>query len=72
MIYFKHKQTNCIYKAHTLREQFIKQWNGCGYIEFDPVIASIVYGNDSLWSKENRVMQFLDDYELLIPEYNVF
>lgn len=73
MIYFQHSETKVIYKAYTLRKKFISQWNGCGYTEFDPVIASIMYGNiSSLWSKENRVMQFLDDYEILIPYHNVF
>lgn len=78
MIYFKHKQTNVIYKAHTLRGIFTKGghngfYNGGSRLDFDAVIASIVYGNvDSLWSRESMILQFLNDYEVLIPEYNVF
>lgn len=71
MIYFKHKQTNQVYKAHTLRRIFA---NGGGNpLDFDAVIAHIVYGNlESIWSSESMVIKFLDDYQALIPEHNVF
>ena len=69
MIYFQHKQTKVIYKARTLRGKLTD--HHC--FMFDAIIASIVYGEiENVWSDTNIVIKFLDDYDVLIPNGNVF
>ena len=69
MIYFQHTQTKIIYKAYTLRKQLPDD----EHYMFDAIIAHILYGVvENIWTENNHVLQFLNDYEVLIPNGNVF